>query len=1082
MTSDTPLISFKNQGITVWHSAELIPYKNDNNYGVPRELAETRNVGDTSPNKNEDAIFNLFMQGRIENKIFIEPIRLTDNFSNKQLILINCRFRSIVDLSSTQLTNTLTIENCIFENGLKLENIQLAGGLYITNSTVLASNIGVMENIFNLSGLNAANIKIENIYCSGASDFSKFSVRSELEFVNLYNLGNVSFKQSLMSASAFFASFPNNSGQYFIGGYQDMADFECRHLGMYGLEITDDLSLWNAKMTGGLLMTSIPNFQFIVRRNLLLDSLQAKYINIGGISIIGDFSATNSTLNKFLRINPYLKQIDEHSTIKYPTTIHGSLNFKSLTCGEIELNGVEVNNYLDFSNAKLSGKLELKRTKEFELKIGGYAVFLNLQAQYIDVGGITVKGEFSLNNATVEEYIQFASFDAENEIHPTKIGYWQSNDPNDEESKLSLSLYGATVKHGFLAFMGVDIAGDLLLNFAKVGTGIFFRSTIDYPCINQIGGSLVLDNIEAPKLLTLEGLKIEGDFKGISMTVGSFRILPTIIKNSVLNTFHIQCSEIKGFIDLPQAKLQDCEIAGLKVAGKTPGGISINMKQAKVDGNVSFFTSWKEIKDRLLKTYQGNRLPNQEWQIEELNVKYYYTYLENTGAYVRNTKKIEALCRTGAESGITLKSGKIEHDLKLSCLQCSDGAINLDSINVGGDLSIVTKFHKSGNISITHQKAHAQSFTADSAQIGDDMDVTGLKLSGDFSAQKITVGGRLSFFKQNGSGLLNEHTEIKGKLDLEAARKIGVLTISDESFQDDPPNNQLPVILKQAYIERLDVLYDWVECNCWEIDKEKKSFPRPVDLDYITVKYWDFQEKSNARKPFLPHRQKASDDYIGFLENSTDFQRHTYRAVEDTLLNQGLDDQADAIHVAMWEKYLHENKKAIKGFSFSWIPWLFNKVVYGMLMKYGTSANWLIGIVLVWCGLSSYLFSIPTNITPTNTAVLASEASAHNLANMALENEKPKKILLLIKDSHPPSSEWDWKDGILVALRYHIPIIALDAHEDWQPSDNQDTSINPQFNLTPEAYATIVAIGHWILLPVIVFTVSRKILRKRGAG
>ena len=726
--------------------------------------------------------------------------------------------------------------------------------------------------------------------------------------------------------------------------------------------------------------------------------------------------------------------------------VGGHLDMKDFSCRHLKLSGLDIKGILDLSNSKINGGFTLTRNDDFEFKAAAYLDISHIQAEYLYISGIIVAGEFTARNSVIQKHIFIGSYTSDNKdisAYHTSIGFWDDFHTGKTDYKLSLSLYGITIKDGYLALSGVKIAKDLDLRLAKIGTGLFIRPGGKATVPNQIGGSLLLKYLIAPAGIYLEGIKIEKKLEGPFLTTdGKVIIYPALMNKNAPNTNHSQTAkeellidmpEIKEGIDLSQGRIRGINIAGLNISKKADSGYSIDLKQAKIAGNLSFYPEPNELTKALKETYLANFENDHE-------------------IYKHELQKIDKLvikpetCITSANFGINLKSCTIDHDLPLSYIQCANGNINLESANIGGDLKITQEAISGQGTNLP--PARAINCIADSAQIGDDMDVSGLELEHDFSAQKITVGGKLLFYNNE----KKQAAKIRGHLNLESAKKIGVLAISKDYSKE---KSKGAIILKQAYIERLQV---WYEHN----DKDAKInrnelFPRPVELDFMSVDYWEFKDKNED-----PNKKDHEvDDYIGFLDNAKPFQRHTYRAVEDTLLNQGLEEDADKIHIALSEKMLEIEKEKFKKVSLDYISLLFTKNIFGRLTSFGTNGWKLLVIAFIWLIVSSVIFGDSMNINVSSSAL---------------------KTNVKHCDNHPCADNWNWADGLAIALRYHIPIISLDAHNEWEPSDDPDSYLLSSKFLTPESYATTVAILHWIILPFIVFAFSRRFLRKRGSS
>jgi hypothetical protein len=248
-------------------------------------------------------------------------------------------------------------------------------------------------------------------------------------------------------------------------------------------------------------------------------------------------------------------------------------------------------------------------------------------------------------------------------------------------------------------------------------------------------------------------------------------------------------------------------------------------------------------------------------------------------------------------------------------------------------------------------------------------------------------------------------------------------------------DTQGEIILRNARVEKFTAIL--------RTSHRKRLYPNPIDLSFAEVKWWAFD----------PHSPKAGDDYKRLLAGDRDLQRHTFRSVEQNLINQGYEEAADEVHKDM-RKWLRRHAN------------LWNRFWWGIwdgLTDSTTSPKRLLIIVISWFFLSILLFRSPANIVPS-----AEGLSIH-------KNWKA--------GDHPADSLWGLKDGVWMALRYHVPVAAFTAKHEWQPAKDGRLIVpwpvpRPPSWLNAEDYANIVLAVHWIVLPIILLLTSRKLFRR----
>jgi len=152
----------------------------------------------------------------------------------------------------------------------------------------------------------------------------------------------------------------------------------------------------------------------------------------------------------------------------------------------------------------------------------------------------------------------------------------------------------------------------------------------------------------------------------------------------------------------------------------------------------------------------------------------------------------------------------------------------------------------------------------------------------------------------------------------------------------------------------------------------------------------------------------------------------------------------------------------------TWYPWRIARRVGDWLTKDVTSPVRIGWLMVLWLALSTYLFSYPGNIGPSEPGYLT----------LAPE--------VRYATEHPDSGAWGPSSGFWTALQFHVPVAAFTARDEWEPSADRPMIIFESgevtrrlgWNMTAEDYANLVLVAHWIAWPVVIVLASRKFLRR----
>lgn len=162
---------------------------------------------------------------------------------------------------------------------------------------------------------------------------------------------------------------------------------------------------------------------------------------------------------------------------------------------------------------------------------------------------------------------------------------------------------------------------------------------------------------------------------------------------------------------------------------------------------------------------------------------------------------------------------------------------------------------------------------------------------------------------------LEASAHIPGALDLQHA-EISELVISDASFRDHISRRHVTengIVLDYAQISKLYVARGKPDhAN----PRRHNGFPVPVSLADISVKSWfledeDVNDSLQNSKSYMEKEAVLADPYLDLLDNDQVFRMSSYLAVERSLRDRGLTDEARKIFIA--GTYRDVRTKSTKG-------------------------------------------------------------------------------------------------------------------------------------------------------------------------
>lgn len=591
-----------------------------------------------------------------------------------------------------------------------------------------------------------------------------------------------------------------------------------------------------------------------------------------------------------------------------------------------------------------------------------------------------------------------------------------------------MDLYGLTVEHGYIGLRNIQVGGGVDATFARAGTLIVIDT--DLEANNVVGKSCELGGAIAPQGTRVLSTTIGGDLELKGLHSSALSIRPTRLENSEAQ--EIAAIRISGTINLNYCVIDD-EIAIVNVKAGPDSAVAIpaeyeiptlTMRHANVGGDIHFF-----LDRRLARVHGKDMAPLQKPYVCEFT------------------------------RGIDLSNSTIEGDLNLSGVR-TQGPINLDDTSITCDL-LLSKRADANN-------ATAKSLSMNSLCCRGHVDLSGLSIEGSGK-----VFARFAECQKSLSIATSavDAARIEGGVDLTNS-ELGELKISVRTFWPDrnvvrEGTDWRGIVLEQAKIGKLTVHH------------EGNRYPRPIGLRNAKIQSWEFFGGDGVGK---------SDDvkqYQRLLRGDPNRQLHTYRSIEQNLASRGHEDAADKVYWEMrkWQFYSkvgdlidwlkpRAGRSLLATIRFV-LSWPFRVVLAGIWFvvqclvfavwtfptSYKITPVHLLVTIAVWLGVSSTIFSIASNIAP-------SEEQPANPAAVA---------------GQPPKS-WTPKDGVWMALRYHVPIVLFTARNEWEPTNERPLALPMTAKqvgwLNPEDYANIVLVLHWLWWPIVLISSSRKYFRR----
>jgi len=193
-------------------------------------------------------------------------------------------------------------------------------------------------------------------------------------------------------------------------------------------------------------------------------------------------------------------------------------------------------------------------------------------------------------------------------------------------------------------------------------------------------------------------------------------------------------------------------------------------------------------------------------------------------------------------------------------------------------------------------------------------------------------------------------------------------------------------------------------------------------------------------------------EYTELLKRTRPFRKSTYLALEDLLLNKGLDDEARRVYVAMSNRDLILGRNVLD----RWFRWL----VLGIPIGYGARPSRLFWFILFTFLLTTWIFKSPDSLVSYHPS---DPTFARGL----------------------PAGEPSWETAIATALRFHFPMFHfIRGNSHYVASTNPIAELTeflccPRLHVTYRMYALVISAISWVVVPLWLAGMTGIVRRRR---
>ena len=820
--------------------------------------------------------------------------------------------------------------------------------------------------------------------------------------------------------------------------------------------------------------------------------------------------------------------------------VDGGIMAEATHAQSLVMNEIYAASEVSFSHALINGSVSIEKITIRSPKLNQESreeAHENNKGCNLVLRGINAKDDITISGGDIAGCVSVNNCSAEGNI-VLKVG---SGDNGGHLVVGRLTAVGAHVG-GRFELSGAQVLRDAKLNSIKIEAGLSMCPSGSYR--PSIGGDLVLSGCDmGSSHIRAKGLFVGGSFTMRSAVSGPVELAigrmerPSTTKGQQKSDAGERNGEGSSIEFIPcsvgRVMISNCKINGwlsmpfIQVAGTSDRfekrGVSI--EQSVIKGDILFWMDWifrdleRDWHRRYEKPLPDRGIPS-AWEHRAVIV----------GAIEIINTQIGGECqftRVAVEEGIVLRDSQVKGDVLFRSVA---SALNWPDTHKKDKDDLIEKFSKADRREIN---AYADYIDLEMLRCDGDVDLTGLELNepakhddasreaggkhltGHVLARQLHVDGEIMLFarfecskgcKGYQGSPIESHAGVPGALDLTSARAHRLVFSRMSFFNErsaDPCEDG--VILAHGRFHAIEIPLPAKDADIMSFERK---LPKPLNLTDCEVGSWKL---ANDGAPNV-------SAFVALLNNNCPgkIRRSTYRAVEDYLINRGHDRDSEKIYRAMQKRaYLEKRKNAF------WLkPWLLLKnSFFKVLGDYGTRPVQLfVYIIMIWI-LSMPVYKSSLNIEPSLAYLSVNPSFINDKGSLPVKDRLPARgdldranevndtEPLPVKDQAP--EEWRWGDAFFVSWRYHVPIIPIGGREEWQlrdhiimvhegecdkrfkftlgiqydkpcPSvDKLRFSVNiPQ--LTPEGYGIIVYALNWVLWPIFLMLVARRLIRSSG--
>ncbi len=714
----------------------------------------------------------------------------------------------------------------------------------------------------------------------------------------------------------------------------------------------------------------------------------------------------------------------------------------------LDLQGARIGGDLDFFTHSTSYALRTNpadRARDDE--IPGFSVPVTVVRGSINAMRVEVRGLLWLNGLRVHGHVRFDVAVFEGGVYGdlTSVG-----------SRLivrGMLAMPSAHSRGTISLSGVYIGGDFQLFSAQVDGSLYMRTDQSPGGQRQhavIRGGFIVSGIKAEDI-ELEGADV-GEVWVITGDISRLRLLPGLeavrpadddeprvrwkLRPCTIGALIIQTAQLRHALLLSGVHIVD------RANRPTSGLAELNLVDC--GGGIDFWTPRVFL--------QMSEPPGDDEWADGVRPDVYALH-------------------TMFPKGLDLRGVRAAAKLSLVNVRCS-GPLRLNDCSIGQDLDLGSHGRDSGGPD-ARTTTECRGLELEGTVCEGDADFTGLRcLSSNgrpthVLARRLRVAGKLVFSRPRDAEFGDFETmsddpaqrleaAVSGRLDLSVA-EASHLVISGQSFQDEHPD--LGVSFERGRFRRFQVV---------------SPFPARHDPSDITVERWQIRDEH-----LLP-----------FLRTSKPFRRSTYLGVERVLRNEGSDAMADEVYRAMRRRALRvridgteppesgHSARAASAAPPAPKPKFSRRLAFvirregsrilGKTIGWGTQNFKPLLAALLIFPVSWWVFSSPQNVVPSTSFLGVTPG--------------------LSETAHPPEHgvAWGLDDGAWMAARFQVPVIPILARERWEPSRDALQLRLPGADrvlilpwLSPEDYAYLVYLLHWVIWPLFLIGITAKVIRER---